>query len=292
MSSAIDAPAFLTNPYLQTTLTPIPELNREDYPCVTWWTRYEWTHRPERGKTRAVTEPAQDSEDLTNDLDDSMMDADESKPERGQGRSLPGKNVTLTFIQLEDGVEITGHRGVEMRGFARSLWVLMAEAKPMPSKWSMLDAARQSRYQYDMRTKYPELGYCYNNWKADYIAMIAYPSWYSHRDKKVKLEEEANAMVLDNARNKRPHLDPPNHKAKRVKTSPVPSHLAPVVGCADETRLTLIEDDIEVDDVGADREVGIRTRSKPSLANRTPRILSSNPVNQHIPPRRRRRKRR
>ena len=153
---------------------------REDYPDVQFWTRRDWLDRP-----------GQESDTMA--LDNSGQ--------RGKARASQGINVTMRYIEDENGTVIDGHRATEVRRYARLIWVHMANNGGLPLSWG----------------------------KADQIATDNYPSWYknwSETSQKalVKHEQGDSSAALNQ---KRPNIQPPNEPAaKKLKVTADPSGLA------------------------------------------------------------------
>ena len=75
-------------------------LDRSDYPQILFWFKQDWLHyeRENSGATRLLS--------------------------RGKGRA--GENISLRYIEGKDGNVIDGYRAGEIRKFARSIWMQLA----------------------------------------------------------------------------------------------------------------------------------------------------------------------
>jgi len=181
---------------------------REDYPDVQFWTRRDWLDRP-----------GQESDTMA--LDNSGQ--------RGKARASQGINVTMRYIEDENGTVIDGHRATEVRRYARLIWVHMANNGGLPLSWGKADVKLSQNYCREMRQRFPELALCDLDWKADQIATDNYPSWYknwSETSQKalVKHEQGDSSAALNQ---KRPNIQPPNEPAaKKLKVTADPSGLA------------------------------------------------------------------
>jgi hypothetical protein len=147
---------------LQPALSNLPEAKREEFPSVKYWSRHEWSA----------------SEDL--------QVASIGAP--GKVRAAQGENVTMKFVEDENGNVIDGYRASSIRKFARLLWAGLSNAGRAPKSWGKVDAQTSSQFQIEMCQKFPELRLCEGNWKVDLIATMNYPSWSSNQAK----EKEEN----------------------------------------------------------------------------------------------------
>jgi hypothetical protein len=159
-------------------LSALPEAECEDFPLVKYWSRHEWSA----------------SEDL--------QVASIGAP--GKARAAQGENVTMKFVEDENGNIIDGYRASSIRKFARSLWAGLSNAGKAPKSWGKVDAQTSSQFQIEMGRKFSELRLCEGNWKVDLIATMNYPSWYSNQAK----EKEENGKCASTG----PLLDPKRPK--------------------------------------------------------------------------------
>jgi hypothetical protein len=146
-ADALDAPLMI-----------LPDADREDYPLVKYWYRHEWT-------------TAENSQVA-------MIGAS------GKARASHGENVTLRFVEDENGDMIDGFRATAIRKFAREIWSGLGNIGKAPKTWGKVDAKVAAEYRTEMGRKFPELRLCEANWKADFIATINYPAWYSNNPEK------------------------------------------------------------------------------------------------------------
>ena len=163
----------------------LPNAEREHYPLVKYWYRHEW-----------------------NTAESNLVGAGA----HGKARAAQGENVTLRFIEDENGNIIDGFRATAMRRFARELWAGLNRVGKAPKTWGKVDAAVAAQYRNEMERKFSELRLCGDNWKADFIATLNYPSWYNNN---VEKEENLKRMSVD---------PPPDAKKSRASAdSPVTS---------------------------------------------------------------------
>jgi hypothetical protein len=172
-------------------------LRKDDYPDVRFWMRQAWS---EFTKNKGTSDLHQ-----------------QRSGERGRSRAAQGVNVTMRYVEDEHGHTVDGHRASEMRKIARSIWVALANAGKAPAKWSQADLGSAESYRREMRRHFPELRLCDNDWKADLIASEHYPSWYSHHDKHVKLED-ADVKTFPAAKRSQHNNDQNSlHAAKKTR---------------------------------------------------------------------------
>jgi len=81
-----------------------------------------------------------------------------------------GENVMTLYMENEKGEPVSGTRASYMRDFARSLWQGFYSRGEAPRKWGDVSKDVQDEYCREMETKWEELRYCENHWKANYIA--------------------------------------------------------------------------------------------------------------------------
>ena len=160
-------------------LNMLPTFEREDYPLVKYWYRHEW-NTAENNQVAHIGA-------------------------HGKARAAQGENVTLRFIEDENGNIIDGYRATAMRRLARELWAGLNSVGKAPKTWGKVDATVAAQYRNEMERKFSELRLCDHSWKADFIATLNYPSWYNNN---VEKEEHL----------KRTSDDPPPD-AKRLRAS-------------------------------------------------------------------------
>lgn len=175
-------------------------MRREDYPNVRFWTKRDWLDRSE-----------QESDNMI--LDNSGR--------RGKARASQGINVTMRYVEDENGKLVNGHRATEMRRHARLIWVHMAKSGGPPLSWGKADVKLSQTYCREMRQRFPELALCDLDWKADQIATDNYPSWFknwseSSQKAPVKHEQEDSGAALNQKRLNLPTPDEPAAKKLKV----------------------------------------------------------------------------
>jgi hypothetical protein len=176
-------------------------LSRNDYPHVKFWTRKEW------------------ADYTSNEI------ATTDKP-RGKVRSSQGINVTMRYVEGENGEAVDGHVATEIRRYARSVWVHIANSYGAPPKWGDACVKVSQFYRQHMCSKFPILQFCELDWKVDLIATDNYPSWYSWWVKKSmggkmdpKVEEKAALGLTEDTPPKRGHDSSSEPLPKRMKVA-------------------------------------------------------------------------
>jgi hypothetical protein len=181
-------------------------LKQADFPAVKYWYRYQWS----------------DKEDDSTELGERA---------RGKSRSAKGMNVKERFIEDENGQTIDGHRARDIRAHARSIWIALASCNRSPPTWGKADLETIRSYRHEMTAKFPELRLCDNDWKADLVATINYPSWRTNYMKSNVVKEEHpedDVQLLplpqSNSSSKRPSQQSETaHPMKKSKTAERPS---------------------------------------------------------------------
>jgi hypothetical protein len=164
-------------------------LDQSDYPQIRFWFKQDWVER-EKEHNDATT--------LAQGL---------SKDNRGKRRT--GKNISLQYIEYQDGTMIDGFRASEIRKFARSIWMHLANRGKAPKTWGKVDMESAKHYHQEMARRFPELCLCAYNWKADQIATDNYPNWaINNLVTKIKGEDNGIGIIsTDTLLVKRPHQD-------------------------------------------------------------------------------------
>jgi hypothetical protein len=127
-------------------------LNQQDYPHVKYWFKRDWSQHQ-------------------NEL------SDNSSARRGRGRAAMGINVSMRYVEYENGEIISGDRATEIRRFARSIWVLLGNKGSPPATWGTADIETRKLYSQEMCSHFPELKLCDLDWKSEQIGTDNHPSW-------------------------------------------------------------------------------------------------------------------
>lgn len=180
-------------------------LRQEDYPNVQFWTRQDW-NSASQAQLLEIDEEGEVFPEPDEEEEGSKQPLPSPGPAcaRGKRRAAQGINVTMKYVELEDGTTIDGFRAAEIRRYARSLWVQMALDNKLPATWSDADAASLTYYSESMAHRFAELQLCASDWKANLVATDNYPSWRHNWLKKKNKEgkraadspaEDANAPI-------------------------------------------------------------------------------------------------
>ncbi|KAF8869900.1 hypothetical protein CPB84DRAFT_1754752 [Gymnopilus junonius] len=155
-------------------------LKREDYPNILYWFRHEYITSLAEDKIPAVDDDAiqaqatklNDGEADGNDDDDDDDDIEFDKSagtlgrrrgiqkgRQGKKRASQGENVKMRYIQYENGEVIDGWRAKEMRHYARSIFVGLAQKLGQVfSNWGEgTDLSSRLYFHNEMVARFPEL---------------------------------------------------------------------------------------------------------------------------------------
>ena len=169
---------------------PLP-LQQADFPDVKFWYKRDWMDSDERKACKGSQEGS-----------------------RGKTRLAKNINVSMRFVEKEDGQVVDGDRASEMRIFARSVWVTFVELGIEPSSWGQANMDIKKTYFCEMNKRFYELRLCHSNWKADHIATGQYSRWHVNW-----LEQQENAGGPSGpADSKRSSNDPMKAATKRLKS--------------------------------------------------------------------------
>jgi len=183
----------LSGSSLSTSYTLHDKLEKDDYPCVRFWTRVDWTE-------------FDDNMDVNEDL--------------GRG---------MRFLEDEDGCVITPTRASLIRDQARSIWnqIGASNASLLPTSWGQAGLDLRQLFNKQMRAEFKEFQYCEADWKAKAFATEYYPNWYrKHANSKVKSEDSGVLPDTTSTKpRKRPPISKPDPARKKAKLSTTPEWL-------------------------------------------------------------------
>lgn len=155
------------------------KLNADDYPLIDYWYKRQWVSSSADRITEITGKGENEEEDGI--AEDPAEDLRSTSPgpgaQRGQGRSRAGINVSMRYIQDEDGKIIDGHRAREIRIHARALFVGFAMQGKQFASWGDADAISRRTFYTEMVNRFEELQYCDLDWKSEQIATDAFPGW-------------------------------------------------------------------------------------------------------------------
>jgi hypothetical protein len=155
-------PGLIQTNVLTTTLTTMKPLNEADYPKVQYWHRSQWLEHQKEKKGL--------SSGVSTDL----------QARRGNSRAAQGINVTMLFVENDQGQPIDGRRASAIRSLANNVFQQLKNHGSAPSTWSQAGNDIKKHYNSEMETQFPELQLCADHWKAQSIATLTYPSWHSN----------------------------------------------------------------------------------------------------------------
>jgi hypothetical protein len=170
----------------QEVFSALAPLRQEDYPKIKFWFKRQWT-------------------EISNDHPTNATSGPQAHQARGRSRAAQGINVTMQYVQLEDGTVISGDRAAKIRTFARAIWVSISKTGAPPSKWGQADIQTRQQYLSTMGSRFPELRLCDLEWKIDQIATDNYPSWYTNwlsNQQNVK-KENGDGLSLQSKRSRK-----------------------------------------------------------------------------------------
>jgi len=176
-------------------------LNHNDYPKVRFWFRKDWINR--KKETSGITRVNQSNAFTT---------------QQNRGRAPSGLNVSLRYVEDAHGVVVDGFRASEMRKFARSIWNQLLGAAKAPRSWGKADLDVAAHYRREMCRRFPELGLCEFDWKAEQLATDNYPNWASNNLQGVKLEPSDSSLTQMKRRR-----DSVGQISKKAKTESISS---------------------------------------------------------------------
>lgn len=185
LTNPFNLPILTTNP-LTSNITPIqhanstsaisdllktpaeaPLLKHEDYPKVVYWNRRTWIQETNEKK-------------VVSDCGISGSN------QRGAVRAAAGINVRMRYVENEDGTVVDGFRASTIRKTAYKLFALFHSHGIAPTSWSKANFDVDRHFNREMALQIPEMRYCADNWKATYLAVQNYPSWYDSHVKSTK----------------------------------------------------------------------------------------------------------
>lgn len=100
----------------------------------------------------------------------------------------------MRFVVHADDRVINKAQVDAIRWDCRKVWEQLMQDRIAPIKWGNASVRAHDLLVRRLRSKYPELQLCQDNWKIEHIATNDYPKWYETHGRKrelVKLEEGA-----------------------------------------------------------------------------------------------------
>jgi hypothetical protein len=130
----------------------------------------------------------------------------------------------MLYVEDKNGEVVDGHVASEIRKYARSVWVHIANTYGAPPKWGDAGVKIAQVYREHMYSRFSILQFCELDWKVDLIATDNYPSWYSWFIKKSKTDtkteqDEVMLTIAEVAPPKRAHDSSSEPLPKRTKVT-------------------------------------------------------------------------
>jgi hypothetical protein len=200
---------------------------RSDFPLVKFWYKRDWVSSQKDAK--GISHLSQRGPAV-----------------RGKVRAAQGENVSMLYVEDEQGNVINGHRATDIRRVARSIWVQLAGAGKAPKTWGKADILTIDHYKKEMRRHFTVLRLCDQDWKADQIAIDNYPSWHQnyYKDAVKHEDSDANLGTISPDTNKRPQFIQPINSVKRKKLDSMSS--TEVATSSDDISSQPMDVDIEI----------------------------------------------
>ena len=117
--------------------TPDLPAHKEDFPQINYWTRQSWNEDSKKNGASDVN--------------------CQGVSECGQSHVAKGVNVTMQYIEDEQGQMIDGHRAAAIWTLVCLILIALANAGKAPTKWSQADVMVTQGYRCKMQQQFPEL---------------------------------------------------------------------------------------------------------------------------------------
>ena len=194
-----------------------------------YWFHHEYLAALAEGRITSIDDAPVKTQDAEHNEADDDDDGEEGigvheqpsgvpKGKRGKGRASQGENVKMRYIQHENSGIIDGWRGMEIRRYARSIFVGFAlEGKLFHSWVEGVDATSRTNYYRDMVARFPEVGLCELDWKSEQIASEIYSQWRTHWIN--KQEEKSKGKTSSKQQFEENSKDDSSHKKTKVLAS-------------------------------------------------------------------------
>jgi hypothetical protein len=134
------------------------------------------------------------------------------EPIHGKTLMSRGINKNAKYIEDVDGEPVNGWRLRDILAHTRAIWASFRSVKRAPPTWGKANAEVAQVYRCEMRTRFPELSLCDNDWKADHLATEHYSSWYHNH-----VKEEGTTDSAPLAGSKRSSIEPVAFLSKKPK---------------------------------------------------------------------------
>ncbi|KIK72355.1 hypothetical protein PAXRUDRAFT_48394, partial [Paxillus rubicundulus Ve08.2h10] len=88
------------------------------------------------------------------------------------------------YVQDENGLSISSNQAKAIWDTAAAFYEEFKMHNMAPATWGSTSLVVKETFYQVVQSKYSELRYCDNNWKANTIAAAGYPSWHMTHVKK------------------------------------------------------------------------------------------------------------
>lgn len=158
------------------------------FPNIKFWTQQDYNARLKSKKVNS-----------------DVIDVDKPKPLRGSSRKNEGENVSMDYIEQEDGSIIDGHATSAIRDYLRLVFNEMGSR--IPEKWSLIGISERQYVFSQLYKQFPYLLLCLDEWKPVYLAGRALSSYHATLKKRgnrqnikneVKAEMTSTVTVANN----------------------------------------------------------------------------------------------
>jgi hypothetical protein len=142
----------------------VKPLSENDFPNVRFWHKSKWNnHIKTEAKGFSSTGPV---------------------GERGSGRASKGINVSMQYVEDENGDAVDGFRATAIRNLAQNVFQQLLNHGQAPATWSAAGNDVKKHYFHEMESQFTELRLCADHWKTQHLATHIYPSWHANRRNK------------------------------------------------------------------------------------------------------------
>ena len=106
------------------------------------------------------------------------------------------ETAALNFIESANGIPVSTERIKAVRRSCRELFFSLKimytdNRRPVPLSWGLMSHSDKRFFSEKIKEYYPELAFCEDNWKCEYVATHTYPGWYrTHVSDKKKVKQE------------------------------------------------------------------------------------------------------
>jgi hypothetical protein len=129
---------------------------------------------------------------------DNTLSNGQKSGERGGSQMSEGINISMRFVEDANGAVIDGFRVKTILGGAHQMFFQRRDLKKHPKTWGTAGTEILRAYCQETEQQFPELAFCADSWKANYIATLNYSSWYNTHGKTImKVEDLDDSDGMD-----------------------------------------------------------------------------------------------